>query len=109
MVYRVSARFRTDTATELRRKLDDGSIATQQPDGQEIVDSLHRAVVEDSGAVIWSEQCYCEPPLMHERTTILDHFFDDLSSEVIKDYERYDGRPFMQYLDELVETSSDHN
>jgi len=51
VIYRVTARFKTDTAAELRRRLDDGSIAAQQPDGQEIVDSLHRAVVTDSGQV----------------------------------------------------------
>ena len=29
VIYRVTARFRTDTAAELRRRLDDGSIAAQ--------------------------------------------------------------------------------
>ena len=31
VIYRVTARFRSDTAADLRRKLDDGSIAAQQP------------------------------------------------------------------------------
>ena len=98
-IYRVTARFRTDTAAELRRRLDDGSIAAQQPDGQEMVDSLHRAVVTDSGHAMWSEQCYCSPPLTHERMTVLDRFFDDIVAEAIEDYEEYNGRPFMEYLD----------
>ena len=104
MIYRVPARFKPATAAELRRKLDDRSIAAQQPDGQEMVDSLHRAVVSESGDVRWSELCYCDPPLAHERATILDHYFDDIVTQPIEDYERYDGRPFMDYLDALVET-----
>ena len=77
MIYRVIARFRTDTAAELRRRLDDGSIAAQQPDGQELVD----------------------PPLAHERATILDHYFNDIVTLPIEDYQEYEGRPFLNYLE----------
>ena len=101
MIYRVTARFRTDTAAELRRRLDDGSITAQQPDGQEIVDSLHRAVVTPSGDVQWSEMCFCASPLAHERATILDRYFDAVTTEPIEDYERYDGRPFIEHLQTL--------
>ena len=104
MIYRVIARFKTDTAAELHRRLDDRSIAAQQPDGQEMVDSLHRAVVSESGDVRWSELCYCDPPLAHERATILDHYFDDIVTQPIEDYQEYDGRPFMDYLGAMVET-----
>ena len=38
MHYRVRARFREETAGEFQRVLRDGTIAAQQPDGQEIVD-----------------------------------------------------------------------
>ena len=82
MIYRVTARFKPATAGELRRRLDDGTIAAQQPDGQEMVDSLRRAVVKDDGGVMWSERCYCQPPLAHERATILDHYFDDIVTTV---------------------------
>ena len=44
MFYKVRARLKTDTAAELRRKLLDGTIQRQKPDGQEIVDSMRRAV-----------------------------------------------------------------
>ncbi len=64
MIYRVTARFKPDTAAELRRRLDDGSIASQQPDGQEIVDSLHRAIITPGGAV----RCNGEPFLRHLQT-----------------------------------------
>jgi len=106
VIYRVTATFKPDTANELRQRLDDGSIAAQRPDGLEIVDSLHRAVVRNTGQVMWSEQCYCQPPLAHERATILDRYFDGVTTEAIADYERYDGRPFMEYLDTIVEPPS---
>ena len=99
MIYRVIARFKTAMAAELRRRLDDGSIAAQQPDGQELVDSLHRAVISESGDVRWSERCYCEPPLAHERATILDHYFDDIVTQPIEGYQVYEGRPFLAYLE----------
>ena len=98
-IYRVTARFKPATAEELRRKLDDGTIGAQQPDGQEMVDALHRAVVKDDDTVMWSERCYCQPPLAHERATVLDHYFDDIVAQPIEGYQEYEGRPFMEYLE----------
>ena len=106
MIYRVTARFKTDTAADLHRKLDDGSIAAQQPDGQEIVDSLHRAVVTPSGEVRWSEMCFCDPPLAHERSTVLDRYFDSVTTEPVEGYEQYDGEAFMEHLQAVLEASS---
>ena len=103
MVYRVTARFRTETAGELRRRLDEGSIAAQEPDGQEIVASLHRAVVTGRNMVRWSEMCFCEQPLAHERATVLERHFDSITTEPIEDHEQYDGEPFVEYLRTLQE------
>lgn len=104
MIYRVTATLRSDTAAELRQRLEDGTIAAQRPDGQEIVDSLRRAVVTDTDQVRWTEECYCQPPLAHERATVLDRHFDNLTIEPIADHERCDGRLFMAYLATRVAT-----
>lgn len=104
-VYRVTARLKADRATELCSKLDDGSIAAQQPDGQEMVDAFGRAAVTEDGDVCWSETCYCPTPLAHERATVLDRFFDGLTTEPIEEYQRYEGRPFLEYLGDMVDTS----
>lgn len=48
MIYRVSAHFRTDMAAELRRRLADGSIATQQPDGQPFLEHLQALPDDDA-------------------------------------------------------------
>lgn len=104
MHYRVRGELREETAGELRRLLRDGTIARQQPDGQEIVDSMRRAVVTDDGLVEWSEVCYCPTPLQHERSTVYDRFFDHLTTEPVEGYQSYVGRRFLEYLDELAES-----
>ena len=102
MFYRVTARFREETAADFLRKLTDGSVSSQRPDGSEIVASMERAVVIASGRIEWSEVCYCHRPLDHERNTIYDFHFDELTTEAIDGYEEYEGRPFMQHLEELA-------
>ena len=92
MYYKVTAQFKTETAQDFHQKLSDGTIAQQKPDGQEIVDSMKRAVVTDDGVVQWSEVCYCSTPLAHERETVLDKHFDNITTEEIKEYRNYQVR-----------------
>ena len=103
MFYRVTARLKAETAAEYLGKLTDGTIQSQSPDGQEIVDAMNRAVLTEEGNVSWSEVCYCPTPLAHERATVFDEHFEDLETEVIEGYEDHAGRSFMEYLAELVE------
>ena len=84
MFYKVHGRFRRDTAAAFQRALLDGTIARQEPDGQEIVESMERAVVTEAGDVEWSEVCYCQRPLQHERATVYDRYFDDLTTEAVE-------------------------
>ena len=103
MYYRVTAQLKKDTAADLHRKLTDGTIQAQKPDGGEIVSSMNRAVLQDDGSVAWSELCYCPTPLAHERATVLDHHFDDMTTEEIASHEDYEGAPFMEHLARLAE------
>ncbi len=103
MVYKVTARLRPGVAGTFLERLTDGTIAAQKPDGQEIVDSMGRAVIDDSGDVAWSEVCYCPTPLAHERQTVLDQFFDDLMTKEIDAHEVYAGRPLMAHLEALAD------
>ena len=102
MYYKVTAQFKIETAKNFHQKLSDGTIAQQKPDGQEIVDSMKRAVVTDERVVQWSEVCYCATPLAHERETVLDKHFDNMTTEEIDEYKDYQGTPFMFYLEELI-------
>lgn len=102
MFYRVTARVRAGTGADFLRKLTDGTIAGQSPDGREIVDAMNRAVLSSDGNVSWSEVCYCPTPLAHERATVYDKHFEALETEVIEGYQDYEGRSFMEYLAELA-------
>ncbi len=92
MIYHVRAKFREDTAAEFLTKLTDGTIENQRPDGRELVASMKRAVVSEDGLIEWTELCYCDPPLAHECTMVLDSHFDDISVEPIYPQERKFGR-----------------
>ena len=105
MHYRVRGQRRHEAAGAFRQALGDGTIARQQPDGQEIVESMARAVVTESGVIEWSEVCYCPSPLQHERATVYDRFFDNLTTTVVDGYQAHAGRPFLAYLDGLVESA----
>jgi hypothetical protein len=102
MMYRVTASFKPDTAGDLLRKLGDGTILGQRPDGEEIVHSMNRAVVTDTGNVVWSESCYCATPLAHERATVYDQHFESMTTEEIAGHQEVDGRSFMEHLAELA-------
>ena len=51
MHYIVQARLIADTAADFLRKLTDGTIQKQEPDGREIVASMKRAVIDKEGVV----------------------------------------------------------
>jgi len=103
MFYRVTAHLKNENAADYLRKLTDGTIKQQKPDGSEIVAAMHRAVVNDRGQVLWSETCYCPTPLAHERATVLDKHFDSIETEEIERHLNFEGRPFMNYLTEIAE------
>ena len=102
MIYHVRAKFRADTAAVFLAKLTDGTINKQSPDGPEMVASMNRAVVNAEGQIEWSERCYCEPPLAHERATVLDQHFEDIRTEPIEAHAQFGGQPFMDHLRALV-------
>ncbi len=106
MIYRVRARFRTDTAAAFLKKLTDGTVQQQTPDGPEIVASMNRAVLNGAGEIEWSEMCFCNSPLAHERATVLDAHFDAISTEVIEEHQQYNGEPFVKYLKQLARQES---
>ena len=58
---------------------------------------MKRAVIRGN-VVEWSETCYCNPPLRHERATIYDHFFDHMKIERSENPVKLEGEPFWDYL-----------
>ena len=102
MHYTVTARFNPKTAAEFHRKLTDGTIESQKPDGKEIVASMKRAKIAELGIVRWSEVCYCPTPLQHERETVLDHYFTEIETEAVEDYVEFEGEDFMDHLGRMA-------
>ena len=98
MIYKVTAKFIDSKAGEFYQKLTDGSIENQKPDGREMVDAMQRASIVGSGLIMWSELCYCNTPLEHERSTVLDHYFTDITTAPIDDHQEHEGDSFWDYL-----------
>ncbi len=99
MIYSVKARFIEEKMGEFYRKLTDGTIQNQKPDGQEIVNSVKRAKITEPNTIQWSEMCFCPTPLKHERETIYNHFLTDMETEIIDDYAEFDGELFFEFLE----------
>ena len=94
MIYRVTARYIEDMASEFYARLSDGSIESQKPDGREIVSSMRRARIVAPGVIRWYETCYCPTPLEHERETVYDRYFQDLETEEVESRQDVIGDPF---------------
>ena len=98
MIYSVKARFIEEKTREFYQKLTDGTIKNQEPDGNEIIESMKRAKITAPNVIEWSEMCFCSTPLKHERETIYDNFLIDFETARIDDYVEYEGEFFMDFL-----------
>src|SRR6266567_1041108 len=99
----------TAPAFETRRKavrnaLNNGTIESQEPDGEEIVASMKRAIMTVKG-VEWDETCYCTPPLRHERLTVYDQFFEDMKVEPLTSPLHLHGGRFWDYMRDYASDS----
>ena len=107
MLYRVCASFSEEKMPEFFKKLTDGSVAEQKPDGREIVASMQRARITSPGQIEWSETCFCEKkdgllPLAHERVTVYNHFLSQIEAEEIFLEPQISGPSFWSYLANLA-------
>ena len=98
MIYSVRAKLIDERAKTFLRDLTDGTIAQQQPDGEEIVASMERARITDDGYACWTEACYCPRPLKHERETQLDQYFSEIDITHCDVHKVFDGTPLMAHL-----------
>ena len=102
MIYSVKARFNVNKIPEFYRKLTDGTILNQKPDGHEIVDSMKRARITEPNVIQWTETCYCSPPLKHERETVYNDYLSDIETDPTDDYREFEGKSFMDYMEKLA-------
>ena len=98
MIYKVKARLVDGTIGEFYRKLVDGTVAKQRPDGDEIVASMKRAVLTGPGVAEWYETCYCPTPLNHERQTQYDFYFTDMTTVPVEEHGEVQGASLWSYM-----------
>ena len=105
-MYRVRGEFLFDKAEEFMKKLTDGSIEQQKPDGPEIVRAMKSATIDENGFVNWTQRCFCRTPLKHERKTVYDFFFETMKVTVILKHEIIEGVSFMDKLSSAMQKSN---
>lgn len=99
MIYKVKARYKEDKLDEFYQKLTDGTIRSQQPDGEEIVASMKRAKITAPGVIEWYEKCFCPTPLQHERATVYDQYLTDIETEEAGAYGEVEGASFWERME----------
>jgi hypothetical protein len=101
MIYKIKATSIEETIVEFYRKLADGTVAQQRPDGEEIVASMQRAVLTKPGVAEWYEKCFCPTPLAHERQTQYDFYFTDMTTAEAEGY----GESLWDYIASKAEAA----
>ena len=105
MIYRVKARIIEEKIVEFYRKLTDGTVAKQRPDGEEIVASMKRAVLTGPAVAEWYEKCFCPTPLYHERQTQYDFYFTNMTTAEAEGYGEIQGESLWDYMASKAEAA----
>jgi len=98
LLYHVTAQPVLGEMARFWTVLNDGTVARQEPDGQEITSSMKRAVIAND-IVEWYETCYCSPPLKHEKTTVYDRFFAGMKTRPVESVPQLKGQKFWHFLE----------
>jgi len=81
LYYLVQARPIEELLPELRQRLDNGEIHGMCPFGPGLHYSLEHARLQENGVVTWEEEDYCWPPLVQERSAVLNTYFKEFNVE----------------------------
>jgi hypothetical protein len=85
--YLVTARPVPERLPDLAAALERGAFATLRPFGKALTYSLKHARIQADGRATWEEEDYCRPPLAEERAAVLDHYFEGLEVERVREGE----------------------
>ena len=105
MNYKVKASLLPGKAVELYKILTGGTVQSQKPDGTEIVASMKRAKITDANIIEWYELCYCPTPLAHERNTVYDRYFENISTQLVEEFGEIKGESFWEFLEAEARSS----
>lgn len=89
--YLVSATPRAERFDDLRARLAVNEFVGLRPFGPALSMSLRNARQRPDGIAVWEEEDYCRPPLVQERSAVLDHYFDNIRTEPVKAGEGWDS------------------
>ncbi|WP_309497167.1 hypothetical protein [Sulfurovum sp.] len=78
MLYKVKAKINKLKMKAFYTALTDGSIASQEPDGPDIVNAMQKAMKTEPDTLEWYQACICATPLEHERDTVYDKYLHDI-------------------------------
>jgi len=67
MRYLVVARVKPGQNSALARAIDEGTLGQGSVAGDEYLDNMEHARLDDDGTVRWVEVCFCPTPLQEER------------------------------------------
>jgi hypothetical protein len=74
MRYLVKARVKSGKDRALVRAVDQGTLGRGSIAGDEYLDNMREARVDESGVTTWVETCFCDPPLAEERPYWEEYF-----------------------------------
>ena len=99
MLYKVKAKFNSKLLSIFFKKLTDGTVEKQKPDGLEIIKSMKNAKIAQNKTIQWYEKCFCATPLKHERESIYDTYFFDIETHLVDKIEdNIEGNSFWNYM-----------
>ena len=85
MLYKVKAKIDKIKMKSFYTALTDGSIASQEQDGPDIVNAMQKAVKTTGETLEWYQICHCETPLKHERVTVYDKYLHDIETTLVNE------------------------
>jgi hypothetical protein len=74
MRYLLKARVKSGKDRALVRAVDQGTLGRGSIAGDEYLDNMGEARVNNSGIASWVETCFCDPPLAEERPYWEEYF-----------------------------------
>ena len=74
MRYLVAAHVKPGGASALARAIDEGKLGQGSVAGDEYLDDMEHARLDDDGTVRWVEVCFCPTPLAEERPYWEEYF-----------------------------------
>jgi len=102
VLYKIKAKYHKDLLRDFFRKLTDGTIENQKPDGLEMIASMKKAKIVEDNSVEWYERCFCEIPLNHERTTVYDTYFYEFEPMLVHEVsDDIMGDSFWEYMENI--------